>query len=85
MFEAPRPVRTATVGAADVAIGIPTGDGMDYQKILSVLWRGKTTILATIAASLLMAVLFVVLVPPLHGGHADPYRSNGFSCGQQRP
>lgn len=63
MFEAPRPARTAAVGAADVAIGIPSDDGMDYQKILSVLWRGKTTILATIAASLLIAVLFVVLVP----------------------
>ena len=63
MFEAPRPARTAAIGTADVAIGVPPGDGIDYQRILSVLWRGKTTILATVAASLLIAVLFVVLVP----------------------
>ena len=63
MFEAPRPARTAAIGTADVAIGLPPGDGIDYQRILSVLWRGKTTILATVAASLLIAVLFVVLVP----------------------
>ena len=63
MFEAPRPARTAAIGTADVAIGLPPGDGIDYQRILSVLWRGKTTILATVAVSLLIAVLFVVLVP----------------------
>ncbi len=63
MFEAPRPARTAAVGTADVAIGLPPGDGIDYQRIVSVLWRGKTTILATVAVSLLIALLFVLLVP----------------------
>ncbi len=63
MFEAPRPARLAAVGPADVAIGVPTDAGIDFQRILSVLWRGKATILWTTALSVLIAVLFVVLVP----------------------
>jgi polysaccharide biosynthesis transport protein len=64
MFEAPRRVQSAAVGAADVGADFAPVSGIDFQRALSVLWRGKTTILWTTVASLLLAVLFVLLVPP---------------------
>jgi succinoglycan biosynthesis transport protein ExoP len=63
MFKAPRRVQSATAGTADVAVDFAPVSGNDLQGLLSVLWRGKSTILWTIAASLLAAVLFVLLVP----------------------
>jgi uncharacterized protein involved in exopolysaccharide biosynthesis/Mrp family chromosome partitioning ATPase len=63
MFEAPRPVRSAAGGRANLAVDLASTPGIDVQKITSVLWRDKTTILWTTIASLLVAVLFVVAVP----------------------
>jgi uncharacterized protein involved in exopolysaccharide biosynthesis/Mrp family chromosome partitioning ATPase len=63
MFEAPRQIKSAAAGAGDVAVGFDSFPGLDIQRFWSVVWRGKTTILWTTAASLLVAVLIVVLVP----------------------
>jgi len=63
MFEAPRQIQSALAGTADVTVGPAPALGIDLQRIWSVLWRGKTTILWTTAASLLLAVLVVLVVP----------------------
>ena len=64
MFEVPRPIQPAMAGNANVAaIDIPSDSALDLKRILSILWRGKTIILGTIAASLLIAALFVLLAP----------------------
>jgi uncharacterized protein involved in exopolysaccharide biosynthesis len=64
MFEAPRQIQSAAAGGANVAIDLPTEGGIDVRRMLAALWRGKTTILLTTLASLLAAVLFVLVVPP---------------------
>lgn len=63
MFEVPRPIQPAIAGNANVAVDIPPDSGIDLQRILSVLWRGKAIILSAVAASLLIAVAFVLIVP----------------------
>jgi uncharacterized protein involved in exopolysaccharide biosynthesis/Mrp family chromosome partitioning ATPase len=63
MFEAPRQIQSAAAGSANVAFDFPADTGIDVRRMLAVLWRGKATILWTTAASLLIAVLFVLIVP----------------------
>ncbi len=63
MFEAPRQIQSAVVGTGDSTVGFPPIAEIDFHRILSVIWRDKATILWTTAASLLMAVLFVIIVP----------------------
>ena len=63
MFEVPRQIQSAAAGSANVAVDFPADTGIDLRRILTVLWRGKATILWTTAASLLIAVMFVVMVP----------------------
>ena len=63
MFEAPRQIQSTLAGTADVAVGPAPVLAIDLHRIWSVLWRGKTTILWTTAASLLLAVLVVLVVP----------------------
>jgi polysaccharide biosynthesis transport protein len=63
MFQAPRQVQSAALGTTDMAVDFPSADGIDFQALLSVLWRGKATILLTTIAALALALLFVVLVP----------------------
>jgi uncharacterized protein involved in exopolysaccharide biosynthesis len=63
MFEVPRPIQSAAAGSANVAVDFPADTGIDLRRILTVLWRGKATILWTTAVSLLIAVMFVVMVP----------------------
>jgi uncharacterized protein involved in exopolysaccharide biosynthesis len=63
MFQAPRQIQSAAVGTTDVAVDFPSAGGIDLQGILSVLWRGKAAILLTTIAALVMALLFVVVVP----------------------
>jgi uncharacterized protein involved in exopolysaccharide biosynthesis/Mrp family chromosome partitioning ATPase len=63
MFEARRPAQSAAVGAADVGVPFPQSGGIDFERLLSVLWRGKATILWTTAASLLAVLLLVLIVP----------------------
>ena len=45
-------------------IGFAPATDFDFQRFLSIIWRDKATILWTTALSLLIAVLFVTLVPP---------------------
>jgi len=63
MFEAPRQMQSATVRTGSVPVEFAPLADVDFQKLWSVIWRGKTTILLTTAAALLMAVLFVLVVP----------------------
>ena len=64
MFEVPRPIQPAIAGNANVAaVDIPSDGGLDLKGILSILWRGKAIVLGTIAASLLIAALFVLFAP----------------------
>ena len=63
MFEAPRQIQSTLAGTADDAVGPAPVLAIDLHRIWSVLWRGKTTILWTTAASLLLAVLVVLVVP----------------------
>lgn len=61
MFEAPRQFKSVVLANADVA-AVPAAD-IDLGRILSTLWRGRTTILAAAALALLAAVLFVLVAP----------------------
>ncbi|HMK70306.1 MAG TPA: exopolysaccharide transport family protein [Xanthobacteraceae bacterium] len=63
MFEAPRQIQPVVAGSGEVAIAPAAVVGIDVRHISSVIWRGKTTILRTMAASLLMAMLVVLVVP----------------------
>jgi polysaccharide biosynthesis transport protein len=63
MFEAPRQIQSAAAGGASVAVDLSAGSGVDVRQILAVLWRGKATIFWTIVASLLIALLAVLIVP----------------------
>ena len=64
MFEAPRQSRPVVVGTGEIPVGFAPAANFDFQRFLSVIWRDKATILWTTALSLLIAVLFVTLVPP---------------------
>ena len=63
MFETPRQIRSAVVGDGNVVVGLAPQSPIDFSKIWSALWRGRTTILITTAAALALAVAFVVLAP----------------------
>ncbi len=63
MFEAPRQIQSTLAGTADDAVGPAPVLAIDLHRIWSVLWRGKTPILWTTAASLLLVVLVVLVVP----------------------
>jgi succinoglycan biosynthesis transport protein ExoP len=63
MFEAPRQIGSAVVGAGNLPAGFAPLSQPDLGKILVTLWRGRATILLTTIASLALAVLFVVLSP----------------------
>jgi len=63
MFEAPRQFRSAVVAPGSFAVGMAPLSQLDIQKIWSLLWRGRATILYTMVAALALAVMFVVLVP----------------------
>jgi polysaccharide biosynthesis transport protein len=63
MFQAPRQIKSALVGTGDVAVGFTPLAAIDFRRILSVMWRGKATLLWTTAVALLAAVLFVLVVP----------------------
>ncbi|MGB7102188.1 MAG: exopolysaccharide transport family protein [Xanthobacteraceae bacterium] len=64
MFEAPRQSRPAVVGTGEIPVGFAPTANFDLQRFLAVIWRDKATLLWTTALSLLIAVLFVTLVPP---------------------
>jgi len=63
MFEAPRQTRTAAVAASDAGFGLAALGEIDFRRIGSTLWQGRTTILASIAVGLLLALLFILMAP----------------------
>jgi uncharacterized protein involved in exopolysaccharide biosynthesis/Mrp family chromosome partitioning ATPase len=63
MFQAPRQIKSAAAGAGEVAVGFPPLTTLDIPGIWSVIWRGKTTILLTMALALVAAVLLVLVLP----------------------
>jgi len=63
MFEAPRQIQSAVVGNGNFPAGLAPLAQIDFGKILSLLWRGRATIIYTTVAALALAVLFVVLSP----------------------
>jgi len=63
MFEAPRQNRSAIVGTRELPAAFAPAAEFDFQRILSVIWRGKAIILGTTTISLIAAALFVSFVP----------------------
>jgi polysaccharide biosynthesis transport protein len=61
MFEAPGQVKSAALAGSGPGVAPPART--DLLKILTTLWRGRATILATTIASLLLAALFVLVAP----------------------
>ena len=63
MFEAHRQLQSVAAGAGNIPVGFAPLAEIDFQKLGSVLWQGRYTILWIMAASLLIAMLFVLIVP----------------------
>jgi uncharacterized protein involved in exopolysaccharide biosynthesis/Mrp family chromosome partitioning ATPase len=63
MFEAHRQLQSVAAGAGNIPVGFAPLAEIDFQKLGSVLWQGRYTILWIMAASLLIARLFVLIVP----------------------
>ena len=63
MFEVPRQLRSATAGTGDAAPRLSPLPQMDFRGVWSLVRQGKTTILWSTAASLLLMMLFVAAVP----------------------
>jgi uncharacterized protein involved in exopolysaccharide biosynthesis/Mrp family chromosome partitioning ATPase len=62
MFATPRHMQSAVAGG-NMPIGFARHGARDFRTTLSVIWRGKATILWTTALSLLLAVAFMLGVP----------------------
>jgi uncharacterized protein involved in exopolysaccharide biosynthesis len=62
-FETPRQIRTAVVGDGNFTVAPAPLAPIDFNKIRSVLWRGRTTIVLATLAALALAVLYVALAP----------------------
>ena len=63
MFETPRQTRTAVAAPNDVSFGLAALTAIDWRRIGSTLWRGRTTILTTTALGLAAALLFILIAP----------------------
>ena len=63
MFEASGHMPSAVVSRRDLSLGFASLPPIDVQKIWTVLWRGKITILLSTMVAVGLAALFVLLVP----------------------
>ena len=63
MFETPRQIRTAVVGDGNFTVAPAPLAQIDFSKIGSVLWRGRTTIVLCMLVALALAVVYVALAP----------------------
>jgi succinoglycan biosynthesis transport protein ExoP len=63
MFEASSHMPSAVVSRRDLSLGFASLPPIDVQKIWTVLWRGKITILLSTMVAVGLAALFVILVP----------------------
>jgi uncharacterized protein involved in exopolysaccharide biosynthesis/Mrp family chromosome partitioning ATPase len=63
MFEASSHMPSTVVSRRDLSLGFASLPPIDVQKIWSILWRGKITILLSTMVAVGLAALFVLLVP----------------------
>ncbi|MFZ0528087.1 MAG: GumC family protein, partial [Xanthobacteraceae bacterium] len=63
MFETPRQIRTAVVGDGNFTVAPAPLAPIDFGKIWSALWRGRSTILLAALAGLALAVAYIALAP----------------------
>ena len=63
MVEAPRQIKSTVSKTGDVTLAVAPRADIDFRKIQSILWRGKTTIMRSTAVSLVLGLLFVLFVP----------------------
>jgi uncharacterized protein involved in exopolysaccharide biosynthesis/Mrp family chromosome partitioning ATPase len=56
-------MQSVAAGAGNIPVGFAPLAEIDFQKLWSVLWHGRATILWTTAASLVLAMLFILIVP----------------------
>jgi uncharacterized protein involved in exopolysaccharide biosynthesis len=65
MFELRHKMQSAAIGTADPIgpVGFAPFAGIDFRKLWSVLWRRKAMIILATAASLVAALLLVLVVP----------------------
>jgi len=63
MFEASSHMPSTVVSRRDLSLGFASLPPIDVQKIWSVLWRGKITILLSMLIAVGLAAAFVLLVP----------------------
>ena len=63
MFEASSYMPSTVVSRRDLSLGFASLPPIDVQKIWSVLWRGKITILLSMMVAVGLAAAFVLLVP----------------------
>jgi uncharacterized protein involved in exopolysaccharide biosynthesis/Mrp family chromosome partitioning ATPase len=63
MFEASSHMPSTVVSRRDLSLGFASLPPIDVQKIWSVLWRGKITILLSMIIAVGLAAAFVLLVP----------------------
>ncbi|MGB6343015.1 MAG: GumC family protein, partial [Xanthobacteraceae bacterium] len=63
MFETPRQIRTAVVGDGNFTVAPAPLAPIDFGKIWSALWRGRSTILLAALAGLALAVAYITLAP----------------------
>ena len=63
MFEASSHMPSTVVSRRDLSLGFASLPPIDVQKIWSVLWRGKITILLSTMVAVGLAAAFVLLVP----------------------
>jgi uncharacterized protein involved in exopolysaccharide biosynthesis/Mrp family chromosome partitioning ATPase len=63
MFEAPSHSQAAVVRRNELVPAFAPAGDFDLKRLCSTLWRGKTTILISIIVALVLAVLFVLIMP----------------------
>jgi succinoglycan biosynthesis transport protein ExoP len=63
MFETPRQIRTAVVGDGSFGVAPAPLAPIDLGKIFALLWRGRSTILISTLAGLVLAVAYLALAP----------------------
>src|SRR5580692_9773885 len=63
MFEASSHMPSAVVARRDLSLGFASLPAIDVQKLWSILWRGKITILLSTMIAVALAAAFVLLVP----------------------
>jgi polysaccharide biosynthesis transport protein len=63
MFEAPSHSQAAVVRRNELVPAFAPAGDFDLKQLCSTLWRGKTTILISIIVALVLAVLFVLIMP----------------------